>query len=250
MFPIARRGALLLLAALLAGCATRVPLDPQAAGTVRRLGVLPAALPEGPTSLLRHSPGQQFGLIGAIADEILRAERERGLRGALAGRGFDVGARWQAILADSLRGAGFVVVALPATRGGGRFLEAYPPAEVDAVLDVVITAYGYQAPHIVAPFHPHARVRTRLATPQGRPLMEETFEFGPEQMVDFGVLTFIASSPRNAFMHSGQVATDPDRIVAGLEEAMAAIAVRIAGTLQPARMAASAAAPSGRISAR
>ncbi|MBX9697951.1 MAG: hypothetical protein K2X74_00885 [Acetobacteraceae bacterium] len=233
---------LLGLAVLTGGCATRVPLDAQAAASVQRLGVVTPALPDGPTSLLRHSPGLHFGLAGGIADALLQLERQRQLRAALESRGFDVRVRWAAMLEEALRGAGFAVVTVPAPRPETRFLAAYPTAEVDAFLDIVLVSYGYQAAHIAAPFQPHARIRARLATPAGRTLMEEEFQVGPDSPLGFGDLTFVASGTRHAFARSGEAVENPDRVVAGVEEAMATVSRLIAGALRPAPPTAVAAA--------
>jgi hypothetical protein len=238
-----RRGFMLLLMTVLAGCASRVPLDREAAGRIEQIGVVTPAVPDGPTSLIRMSPGLQFGLIGAVADGLLQLERERQLKEVLAARGFDVSARWQAILGETLGRAGFAVVAVPVARPDARFAANYPPAEVDALLDVVVTGYGYQASTILAPFHPALRMRTRLASPQGRTLMEEQFEVGPETALGLGEFTFIASGPRHAFNTSAEKPADPDRVVAGVEEAMREIALRIAEALRPA-------AATSRLSAR
>ncbi len=221
---------ILLLLPTLAGCAPRVALDRGQAERVRTIGLVEPAMPEGPSAPIILAPGIYFGLVGGLIEAAMQEERDQRIRAAIAARGFEVRARFAAHLDAELRAAGFRTVPVAADRARRDLLAAYPPAEVDAYLDIHVQQFGYAARTTASPFRPFLMLTTRLAAPDGRALFQEGFT------LNWGSDTLITRDRPGPEGHDIAASTEfdanPDRTLAGLDAGLAEMARHIVAALR------------------
>lgn len=158
-----------IIAVALAGCTVpKIPFDRSAAQHVKTIGIVTPRFPSGPSVELASSVGQSFGLIGALVDAAMLADRNAKFDTILAQQKFSAAEIYTKHLSDTLAGRGYTVAMVPIQREGTEFVASYPPpadTKVDAYLDTVIVTYGYVAAGIAknTPYRPHFLVRARLA---------------------------------------------------------------------------------------
>jgi len=224
----------LLLAPLVAlgACVQRIAALPEAAA-VTRIGLLTPAIPDRPTAPILRSAGAMLGIIGALADQAIQAERDRMLAAALAGANVDARARWQQEMRDALAATGYEVAEIEVPRPNADFLESYPTATMDAFLDIVVFEFGMIAAWPTAPFRPSAKVGVRLAAPDGRKLFQDLV-FLNAQIPGGLTVNSIEGAPGFDMKTSDLFATDPGRTAAAIEAGIQATAVAIAGMLRRA----------------
>jgi len=228
MAPWPRRRVLVALGVAAAGCDTRVPLDRQAP-PLRTIGVVSpavAATPAVPTNLPLMFA---FGSIGRFVDAALEAERSRRLAELLRGAGYRALDRWTRHLTLALAEAGHRPVMMPIARFDLAFLAQYPPAEVDAYLDTVVSEYGFVADTPDGPFLPFAAVAVRLVDPRGRVLLQERFVSNAIRPFE-AVPVAGPAEPRLA--GEGLFMQDVDRVVEGVDAALGMMASQLAAQLR------------------
>jgi hypothetical protein len=209
------------------------PYD-RAAADVQSMAVVDDALPEKAIAYEVASVGSNFGLIGALVDAGIQVSRQNAVNDALTGAGFDAEQRLEDRLIATLSGQGYTVAAMP---GGPRpkreFLATYPsaPAGVQAYLDVSVTYYGYMSSGAGQPFRPSADATVRLVRVSDRAtLMENRIVYNPLNAQQ-GVIT-LSPNPEYAFRGRDELLADPNRLAAGIEDALNQVADTAAGLLR------------------
>ena len=212
------------LALCLSACATpEVPFDKTSAG-IQRVGLLTPGFPSGPSVLLASDPGQSFGLVGALVDAGLQADRDSHLKAIFIGNGFEpINDFWGDLLAQ-LQTDGYAVTAVPASRDRSDFLKQLPssPAPVDAYLDVVVENYGYMAAGIGGgnPYRPFLILRCRLVrASDSAVLMQDRIAVNALNQGGggWGAPKLVTISPDPAFSFSGmdELKASPKQVVDG-----------------------------------
>lgn len=201
------------------------PYDRASAG-VARIAVIDDAAEDDAIAYEVASMGSNFGLVGALIDAGIQAERRAALNRALDGAEFDAEARLEAILAERLASQGYQVATLDnGARAKRDFLKTYPAAEGhDAYLDVVVMNYGYLSAGAFQPFRPHASAMVRLvsAADPDRVLMDNRIVYNGMDVAD-GVIA-LSPDPSFEFQNREQLLAEPERTAAGIEHALSEIA--------------------------
>lgn len=222
--------AALAAALILSGCGTTYvakPYDRAAAG-VRTMGLVDDAAPPKAVAYEVASVGKNFGLIGALVDAGIQASREKAVNDAIAGTGYDAEAKLEQRLITQLGQQGYNVTLLPAADRGKKreFLKTYPtPSQpVDAYLDVVVNGYGYVSAGAFKPFRPAADATVRLVSAKdtSKVLMENRILLNPIAPTK-GMIT-IPPNPAYEFKNREALLAEPQRLVAGLEDALNQVA--------------------------
>ena len=216
------------MAMIVAACASPYVATPydRAAGAVQSIGLVDDSVPEKAMAYEVASVGGNFGLIGALIDAGIQAERQGAVNEALNGLGFDAEAKLEARVIAALAQHGYTAAAL---EGGERpkrdFLETYPdaPEGVDGYLDIAITQYGYMSSGAGQPFRPTVGAKVKLVkVSDGSTLMENIIIYNPLNAVE-GVVT-LPPNPDYEFKNRAALLEDPDRLAAGIEDALNQVA--------------------------
>lgn len=230
---LSKLAALAALACLAACADPAIPFDRGATPRIATIGVLKPGWPENPTVLLASSPGQSFGLVGALITAAVQANREAKFREMLATRQFAAEPAFRSRLAAALRAKGYVVTEVAAEATRTKFVEAYPNTGegIDAWLDCMAYTWGYMAAGVGdnTPYRPYMGIRCRLTRAGGQAvLMRDWLVYNPYIQSDRFIA--IAPDPRFGFVSSDDMLAEPDRAVQGLEAAFDGVADAI-GTL-------------------
>lgn len=219
----------------LAACATPytpTPFDRDAA-TVESIAVIGDTLPEKATVTQVASAGSSFGLIGALIDAGVDANREGRFKEMLAEHGFDPKPDFEASLTAALADKGYAVEILPAAkRARPEFLAGYGgfETEADAFLDIATEVYGYLSAGAGQPWRPTFICEVRLVSAaDGSTLMQNAIVYNPLTARE-GVVT-ITPDPSYNFRNVKEIEENPEKAVAGMRDAMTKVAQTIASTL-------------------
>ncbi len=228
---------LAVLTLALSGCATpmtEIPFDRQATADVKTIGIVTPKIPEDPLVVLASNPGQSFGLIGALVNSGMQANRESTFKTLLTERNFSVREKFLQALAAGLAAQGYTVTVIPANRDKDGFLAAYPPGQVDAYLDVVTMGYGYIAAGIKdsTPYRPFYALRAKLvrAGNTSAVLMDDAVFYNPINPPTNAIS--ISPDPNYLFVDFDTLTGNPDRAVAGLQVAVEKTASTVSGLLR------------------
>jgi hypothetical protein len=228
---------LVLMALLgLAVCATRpaVPFD-RSTANIKTIGILTPAFPAGPKVVLASTVGQSFGLIGALIDAGMQANRDATFTSMLASQRFSAPDAFSAALAQAVKSEGYAVEMIPVTRDTDDLLTDYHVAtniKVDAYLDVAVAVYGYVAAGIgdAHPYRPVLGLYCRLVrAADGTVLMQDTVAYNPVN--PRGNIITISPDPTYTFVDFDSLASSPQQSEAGLEDAVARSAQSVAKLL-------------------
>lgn len=219
-----------LVAALsLGGCVSPYVAKPydRTASAVQNIALVDDSMPEKAVAYEVASVGSNFGLIGALVDAGIQASRADAVNDALVGAGFDAESKLESRLAATLGEQGYKVKPLTGEpRKKRAFLVAYqPPAEeVDAYLDVVIEGYGYLSAGAGQPFRPTVAANVRLVSAKDptKTLMENYIVYNGMAPRE-GIIT-LSPNPQYAFNNRAELLADPNRLAAGLEDALYQVA--------------------------
>jgi hypothetical protein len=221
---------------MLAACATpEIPYDKTVAAQVKTIGIVTPHFPDGPSVVLASSVGQSFGLIGALIDAGMRANRESQFKTLLLSQNYSIPDAFIKSLSDGLQAEGYTVSLIPVMRDRADFLAHYPPAQVDAYLDVVTLGYGYIAAGISSslPYRPIFLARARLVKAQDSSvLMQDAVYYNP-----YGPATKVVTIPPDAdkqFVDFDSLMADPVNAVGWLHYATDRSAQTINNLLNPA----------------
>lgn len=221
----------------LGACASPYVATPydRSTAAVETIALVDDSAPPEPIAYEVASAGQNFGLIGALVDAGIQASRQDAVNNALAGVGFDAEAILERRLESEIERYGYEVALLPgADRPEREFLESYPaaPAGTDAYLDVAMVSYGYLSAGAFQPFRPTAAARVRLvsAADPSVVLMENIIVYNTMYPQE-GVIV-LTPNPAYAFANREEMLADPDRLAAGIEDALVQVADTAARLLQ------------------
>lgn len=201
------------------------PYD-RATAQVDRMVIIDDALPEKAIAYEVASVGSNFGLIGALVDAGIQAERQDAVNDALREAGFDAEGELETLLMREIGQEGYSVALLPSgARAKRDWLPAHSgaPEGVDAYLDVAVVEYGYMSPGAGQPFRPYVWAKVKLVrVSDGTLLMENQIVYNPLNVVE-GVIT-IPPNPEFFFNNRSALLEDPNRLAAGIEDAMVRVA--------------------------
>jgi hypothetical protein len=212
------------LGLLLAGCAgvPEIPYDKTVASQIKTIGLVTPRFPDGPDVILASSIGQSFGLIGALVDAGIKANRDSQFKALLNAQNFSEPDLLAQELTTGLQAEGYTVVPLPAQRDQPDFLKQYPPAAVDAYLDVVGLAYGYIAAGITStlPYRPFVTLRVRLVKAQDSSvLMQDFVVYNPVGPAIPPHIVTIAPDPAQQYVDFDSLVADPPGAIKGMQTA-------------------------------
>ncbi|MDB5459295.1 MAG: hypothetical protein JWO72_1036 [Caulobacteraceae bacterium] len=221
----------------LSACATPYvgkPYD-HASNGVHSIGLASDAVPKKPIAYEAASVGSNFGLIGALVDAGIQANRADEVNKALVGDGFNAESKLQGRIITALGSQGYTVKPLDTgDRAKREFVTAYPstPEPVDAYLDVVVIDYGYLSAGAFKPFRPTLTAKVRLVSAKdtSKTLMENTIAYN-DIAPTRGVIT-LTPNPTYAFKNRTDMLSDPKRLEAGLEDALYQVADTVAQLLR------------------
>jgi hypothetical protein len=216
---------------MLVGCAGKpgIPYD-RAAAQVKTIGIITPRVPDGPTVALATNVGQSFGLIGALIDAGMQADRESRLVAAIKPLGGSVPEKFLATLREELQAQGYTLTTIEYPREIQDFVDKYPTnvqPPVDAYLDLV-TMYGYAAAGISSssPYRPLFAVSVKLVSAKDQSvLMQEDIVYNlirrPKGI--FGdpqkhIIT-VSPDPAHQFRNFDALMADPSIALQGMQVA-------------------------------
>lgn len=218
-------------ALLLSACATPYVATPYERETanVQTITIIDDAADDNAIAYEVASMGSNFGLIGALVDAGIQAERRAALNRALEGAGFDGEDLFEARIAERLGAQGYKVTvqSVDTPREKRDFLVSYPTPEgpVDAYVDVVVGHYGYLSAGAFQPFRPSVSAKVRLvsASDPTKVLMDNRIVYNVMNTEGAGAIT-LTPNPAYEFKNREELLTDPARTAAGIQDALYQVA--------------------------
>ncbi|MDI1280970.1 MAG: hypothetical protein ACI9YM_001998 [Brevundimonas sp.] len=216
------------MAMTVAACASPYVATPydRSTASVQSIALIDDSVPEKAIAYEVASVGGNFGLIGALVDAGIQAERQGAVNEALDGLGFEAESTLEARVIEALGQQGYTAAPLTgADRAKRDFLETYPeaPAGVDGYLDIAIVQYGYMSAGAGQPFRPTVGAKVKLVkVSDGSTLMENMIVYNPLNTVE-GVVT-LAPNPDYEFRNRAALLENPERLAAGIEDALNQVA--------------------------
>lgn len=231
---------LIALGVAVSGCATpEIPYD-RSAENVKAIGLLPPGFPEKPTVVLASTVGQSFGLVGALVDASLEANRDSKFNGLIEQAKYSERDTFINNVTAALQMRGYTVMPVAAmrTKNNG-FMAKYPAkgeTSADAYLDVFVANYGYVAAGIGAstPYRPFVGLQVKLIRANdSKVLMQDTVIYNPVgPAVAQGHAVTVAPNPSYSFADFDTLVAQPDNAVKGLQEATEQTSEAISTLLQ------------------
>jgi hypothetical protein len=223
---------------LVAACAPpKVPYD--RSDGVKTIGLVTPRFPDGPVVFLASSVGQSFGLIGALIDAGMQADREAKFKAVLEQQKFSTPEVFLQALTAELQARGYTVIVIPLQREGTEFTAKYPAnaePKVDAYLDLVAYSYGYIAAGIgdSTPYRPAFALKTRLVSAKNAALlMQDSIVYNPVRPAAGSTeYITIAPDPSYGFANFDALMADPEKAVKGLQIATEQSAQAVGKLLQ------------------
>jgi hypothetical protein len=220
-------GALVAVGLLLSACAglQEIPYDRMSLGQVKTIGIITPSAPKEASVILATSVGQSFGLVGALVDAGLQANRETHFKAIVAKEQFSAQDVFLVRLKEQLEMRGYMVSDVSAARPSSKFLDKYPDNPgVDAYLDVVVSNYGYVSAGIGSstPYRPHFLLQVRLVQAKtSQVLMQDTVFYNPVGPYAAGSNKAVTITPAPAynFVDFDRLEADPHLTVEGLRDA-------------------------------
>jgi hypothetical protein len=209
----------------LTACATEpeIPFDHAAYPGIKTIGVLQPAMSPSPTIWLASDVGQSFGLIGALVDASMQANRDKRFSELMNAQGVKPDAIFLADIHTTLTAHGYSVTDVPEARPSMDLLKTYPKGGadgVDAYLDIAIVNYGYVAAGIgdSTPYRPFVGAHCRLVrASDGAVLMQDMVVYnpvvtaGPQQRA-----VTISPDPAYTFKDFDTLTGDPPNAMKGM----------------------------------
>ena len=228
--------AVVVAAAMLGACALpEVPYDRETAGGIKHIGLVTPHFPDEPDVHLASSVGQSFGLIGALVDAGLKADRDKRFNRLLQQASFTVADVFSENLANELRSRGYEVSLITVRRDKAAFVPEYPvhaPPAVDAYLDLYTLNYGYIAAGVGSPpWRPWLSMRARLVRAKDSAvLMQDTIAYNP--VIGAPKAVTIPPDPAYSYSTFDMLEADPSGAVRGLRGAVEQSALAVGKLLK------------------
>jgi hypothetical protein len=212
---------------LLSGCADKseIPFDPATAGDIKTIGIITPGLPDSADVILASSIGQSFGLVGALVDASIKANRDSRFNALLKAQGLDPNAAFMAHVKAALEARGYTVVMIDVKRDSqSGFVQALPKSAeptVDAYLDLAVPRYGYLAAGIGSsnPYRPFCEVLAKLVRANNHAvLMQDHIIYNPLNNPEHVVT--ISPDPQYAFDDVATMEKAPALASSGLRSAI------------------------------
>lgn len=214
---------------VLVGCVAvpEVPYD-RSTAQVKTVAIVTPQTPETASVVLASTVGQSFGLIGALIDAGMQANREATFRQLVDQQRFSMRETFVEALKADLVSSGYEVKVIDVPRSKSDFLETYPASPdqpVDAYLDIssIGIGYGYVAAGIGSstPYRPTVALKARLVNAKDRSvLMQNTVTYNP---IMFGAAKLnsitIPPDPEYQFNDFDTLVADPPKAITGLRTA-------------------------------
>jgi hypothetical protein len=220
-----------------AACVKAPPEIPyERASALKTIGIISPSIPHDATVFLASSPGQSFGLIGALIDAGVQSHRESKFSSILSQHDFSAQDSFLKALNTNLAAHGYTVTSVTGTREKpGEFFKAYPAAEpkVDAYLDILMSTYGYYAAGVggSTPYRPYVALQVRLVRASDQSvLMQDSITYSAAAQGQ-GVIT-ISPDPAYTYPSSDQLESDADNSVKGLQIALAKSAEAVSSLMK------------------
>lgn len=214
---------------LLALCACAKPYAgvPYAApaAPITSVGLVDDSLPEEVVAYEAASTMGNFGLIGALIDAGVQASRKDRVNDALESINYQPEPTFEAYLGEAMARNGVrTTVVETGTREKRKFLPKYPTGRADAqaLLDVNVVGFGYSNAGNQL-WRPTVLADVRMVdAATGKTMMENRIAYN---VVDSqaGVVT-IAPNAEYAFANREDMVTQPERLAAGLDDALRQVA--------------------------
>lgn len=217
----------LLLLSLLAACAPPpIPYDRAATPPVHSIAVVQPGFPDDPAVIVAASPGASFGLVGALIDAALTAEREKRFAAAIKPIGLAPRDEFTQALLAAVSAQGYEARLMPLKRRQGGYVDELKPdagPPVDAWLDCYVGGWGYLAAGTgdSTPYRPILSLGCQLVrTSDHRKLMRDIVWYNPlsSSMASRQQAVTLAPDSRYAFTTSDALDADPARAVAGIRD--------------------------------
>ena len=232
MFP--RITALFTACFALSACVTPytpTPYDRDLA-SVETIAVIDDMLPVRPTVTQAASAGASFGLVGALIDAGVDANREGRFKEMLAEQEFEPTSFFKTALTERIVENGYAVELIAHEREKPGVLESYEGlvSNADAYLDIAATSYGYLSSGAGQPWRPSFVCEVQLVSrSDGAILMKNAIVYNPISARE-GVIQ-LTPDPAYNFRNIKEIEENPEKAVAGLEDAMLKVADTIATLL-------------------
>jgi hypothetical protein len=218
------RGAALGLSLFLAACAGQqeIPFD-RTSDNIKTIGLLHPDMPGQPTIWLASDVGQSFGLVGALIDLSIQADRDKRYMAAIQSQNYQPVDAFTQELVAAIQSHGYSAKLMPdARKQGDGFMKTYPTDPgVDAYLDVVSLGYGYVAAGIGSanPYRPFATVNVRLIRASDHAvLLQDIVAYNPVNGTAKAVT--ISPDPAYQFPDSSALDADPKLAISGEDAAL------------------------------
>jgi hypothetical protein len=222
---------LLASALLLSACQTfPTTAYNKAESNVRAVSLAPMGIPEKPAVRILASVGANFGLIGAVIEETRAAAASTELQEIFAQTNYD----YRKDLQDSVALA-FSEISLPVDIAPGerpekeqsKFLSACPGTpDADACLDVFFTYFGYMSAGATTDYIPTVHMTAKLVRTSDRTtLFQDQVQYnalaGSKAIV-------VQPSEEYRFKDRDAMKADPQRVTAGMQQAVRAVTTELA----------------------
>lgn len=219
----------------LAGCATvpEIPFDHASNPNIKTIGLLEPSMSPTGVVWLASDIGQSMGLIGALVDAGMQANRDSKFESLLAAQGVKPQDVFVQDVHAALAAHGYTVTDIHEPRPSSDLLKTYPKGGdgTDAYLDIVVYNYGYVASGIgnSTPYRPFFAARCRLVrASDGAVLMQDAVVYNP--VGPASKVVTISPDPAYQFTDFDALMADAPATVKGLNAAFAASANAV-GTL-------------------
>lgn len=234
---IARWG-LVTLALVLAGCGpAQVAVKPDALNQVREIALVRVAEPPGYIAGDFGNPGVMFGAIGGVVAGVSSANAGKTVDDLARAANFKAGARLTELLRAGLIAKGYQVRVVDAAHPApGKLLDdvsVVPAGTADTILDVAIQQIGYATEHpMFSPFwRPTAQVQVELTSrSNSQALYSEKFMYGYHN--PFMSATDLDAPATYRFDNRDAMFADADKLVAGMDDAIRAVADAVVDKFQ------------------
>ena len=225
MSRIVRALGMIAVVSLLAACQS-MPTQGynKSASNIHSVGIAPLGIPAQPVVQILAPVGANFGLIGGLIEAGRAADASKELQDIFGKTGYDYRKDVADSLSMSLAAASLPVSSIAGERPAKeqfKFLGTCPSAPgADACLDVFVTFFGYMAAGATTDYVPTVKLTARMVrNSDSKLLFQDQVEYnslaGSKAIV-------VQPSDKYRFKDRDAMKADPQRVTAGMQEAVRA----------------------------